>query len=149
LTFCAVCDIDLQQAVNSALDNLRTKDFIRKEPSGGAGVVAGVSVVDTKTSGMVYINKDPATVTPEALMWHQNEILVISHPTSDARLKNFAGIITDHGGIACHAAIVARERNIPCIVGTGNATKVLSDGDFIVMNEPLPGVVNVRTMEEP
>ncbi len=41
------------------------------------------------------------------------------------------GFITDEGGITCHAAIVAREMDKPCIIGTGNATKVLKDGDFI------------------
>ena len=45
-----------------------------------------------------------------------------------------AGIVTDEGGVTCHAAIVSREFNIPCIVGTGNATKVFKDGDFIEVN---------------
>ena len=45
------------------------------------------------------------------------------------------GIITDEGGITCHAAIVSRELKIPCIVGTKNATKVIKDGDIIEIKE--------------
>ena len=45
------------------------------------------------------------------------------------------GIITDEGGITCHAAIVSRELKIPCIVGTKNATKVIKDGDMIEIKE--------------
>jgi pyruvate, water dikinase len=40
-------------------------------------------------------------------------------------------IITDEGGITCHAAIVSREMKIPCVVGTEIATKVLKDGDLV------------------
>lgn len=46
-------------------------------------------------------------------------------------MKKAAAIITDEGGITCHAAIVSRELNIPCIIGTRIATKVLKDGDYI------------------
>ncbi|MBI5036335.1 hypothetical protein HZC09_03240 [Candidatus Micrarchaeota archaeon] len=40
-------------------------------------------------------------------------------------------IVTDEGGITCHAAIVSRELGVPCIVGTGNATSVLRDGQKV------------------
>ncbi len=42
--------------------------------------------------------------------------------------KSFAALITDEGGILCHAAIVAREIQLPCIVGTGIATEKFKDG---------------------
>ncbi|MBS0604372.1 MAG: hypothetical protein JSS60_04950 [Verrucomicrobia bacterium] len=42
--------------------------------------------------------------------------------------KHFVALITDEGGILCHAAIVAREIRIPCIVGTGIATEKFKDG---------------------
>jgi pyruvate,water dikinase len=34
----------------------------------------------------------------------------------------------------CHAAIISRELNLPCIVGTKNATQILKDGDFVEVN---------------
>jgi len=42
-----------------------------------------------------------------------------------------AAIITDEGGLACHAAIISRELKIPCIVGTKTATRVLRNGDLV------------------
>lgn len=41
------------------------------------------------------------------------------------------GIITDQGGMLSHAAIVSRELNIPCVVGTSNATEAIKDGDIV------------------
>ena len=43
-------------------------------------------------------------------------------------MRRAAAIVTDSGGMTCHAAIVSRELGIPCVVGTGEATSVLSDG---------------------
>jgi len=40
-------------------------------------------------------------------------------------------IITDEGGLTCHAAIISRELGIPCVIGTKIATKVLHDGDEV------------------
>jgi len=46
-------------------------------------------------------------------------------------MKKAKAIITDEGGLTCHAAIVAREFKIPCIVGTKTATQILKDDDFV------------------
>lgn len=46
-------------------------------------------------------------------------------------MKKASAVITDEGGITCHAAIVSRELNIPCIIGTKNATRILKDGDLV------------------
>ncbi len=43
-------------------------------------------------------------------------------------------VVTDFGGILCHAAIVSRELKIPCIVGAKIATQVLKNGDKIEIN---------------
>ncbi len=62
-----------------------------------------------------------------------NAILVTSMTTPDfvPLMERSGAIITDEGGITCHAAIVARELKIPCIIGTKNATRVLKDGDLV------------------
>ncbi len=49
-------------------------------------------------------------------------------------LKLASAIITDEGGITCHAAIISRELNIPCIIGTQVATKILKDGMKVEVN---------------
>lgn len=46
-------------------------------------------------------------------------------------MKKALAIITDEGGITCHAAIVSRELGIPCVIGTKIATQVLKDGDMV------------------
>lgn len=49
-------------------------------------------------------------------------------------MKKASAIVTDEGGITCHAAIVSRELNIPCITGTQTATRMLQDGDMVIVN---------------
>ena len=49
-------------------------------------------------------------------------------------MKKAGAIVTDEGGVTCHAAIVSRELKIPCIIGTQVATSQLKDGDFIEVN---------------
>ena len=46
-------------------------------------------------------------------------------------MKRAAAIVTDEGGVTCHAAIVARELGVPCVVATKNATVVFKDGEVI------------------
>lgn len=54
-----------------------------------------------------------------------------TNPTSVPFLEKASALVTNEGGMLCHAAIVAREMNIPCVIGTKNATKVFKDGDII------------------
>jgi phosphohistidine swiveling domain-containing protein len=65
-----------------------------------------------------------------------NDIIVSSMTTPEytSAIERAGGFITDEGGITCHAAIISREFNIPCIVGTKNATKVLKDGQVVELN---------------
>jgi pyruvate,water dikinase len=48
-------------------------------------------------------------------------------------MKIASAIVTDKGGRTCHAAIVSRELGIPCVVGTGNASEVIHDGQDITV----------------
>lgn len=63
----------------------------------------------------------------------RNDILICSMTTPNYMpiLRKVSAIVTDEGGITCHAAIVSRELKIPCIVGTKIATKVLRNGDLV------------------
>jgi phosphoenolpyruvate synthase/pyruvate phosphate dikinase len=63
----------------------------------------------------------------------RGNILVTSMTTPDMLpiIKKASAIITDEGGITCHAAIISREFKIPCIIGTKVATKVFKNGDLV------------------
>lgn len=65
--------------------------------------------------------------------FHEGEILVtkMTDPSYVPIMKKAAAIVTDIGGITCHAAIVARELRKPCLIGTKTATKVFKDGDLV------------------
>ncbi|BCX87667.1 pyruvate, water dikinase [Methylomarinovum tepidoasis] len=63
-------------------------------------------------------------------------VLVADMTTPDWEpvMKTAAAIVTNRGGRTCHAAIVARELGIPAVVGTGNATEVLEDGQSVTVS---------------
>lgn len=63
----------------------------------------------------------------------KGEVLVAPMTSPDwvAAMQRAAAIVTDAGGITCHAAIVSRELQIPCVVGTQNATSELHTGDWV------------------
>lgn len=54
-----------------------------------------------------------------------------TNPSLVPAMNKASAIITNTGGVTCHAAIVSRELKTPCIIGTGIATKVLKDGDLV------------------
>lgn len=74
----------------------------------------------------------------------EGDILVTAMTTPDfvPAMKKTAGIITDEGGITCHAAIISRELGKPCIIGTKVATKTLRDGDLVEVDAD-NGVVRI------
>ncbi len=65
--------------------------------------------------------------------FQEGEILITSmtRPEFLPAMKKALAIITDEGGLTCHAAIISRELKKPCIIGTKYATKVLKDGDMV------------------
>ncbi|MCU0680493.1 MAG: PEP-utilizing enzyme [Planctomycetes bacterium] len=74
----------------------------------------------------------------------QGDILVstATNPDLMPAIKKASAIVTDIGGITCHAAIVSRELNIPCVVGTKFATRLLKDG-YVIDVDATHGKVNI------
>ena len=58
-------------------------------------------------------------------------IAPMTRPEHTVGMQAAAAIVTDDGGITCHAAIVSRELKKPCIIGTKIATKIFKDGDML------------------
>lgn len=65
--------------------------------------------------------------------FENNDVIItaMTHPEFLSIMKCASAVVTDEGGITCHAAIIARELGKPCVIGTQIATKVFKDGDFI------------------
>jgi phosphohistidine swiveling domain-containing protein len=94
--------------------------------------VVGVTACGGRVRGIVRLvltDQDMLDMTP-------GEILVTTSTTPSLMLavEKAAGIVTDEGGMLCHAAIVSREFDIPCVIGTDNATRRLRTGDTIDMS---------------
>jgi pyruvate,water dikinase len=61
-------------------------------------------------------------------------VSMMTRPEFVPLMKIAAGIVTDEGGLTCHAAIVSRELKKPCVVGTQKATSILKDGDLVELD---------------
>lgn len=100
----------------------------------GAGKlrVTGKSVGAKVGTGKVRVIHDPGELTSFA----SGEVLVaeMTDPDWEPVLARAAAVVTDQGGRTCHAAIVSRELGIPCVVGTGNATRTLVTGDVVTVS---------------
>jgi pyruvate,water dikinase len=99
----------------------------------------------------LYAGKAKVVLTTEdaAKLIQKGDILVtkMTNPDWVPYMRVAGAIVTDEGGMTCHAAIVSRELGIPCIVGTGNATKVLiTNKEYTV--DAKNGVVYEGILEE-
>ena len=94
--------------------------------------LAGQTAYAGIVRGEVKIILDPR----KASHFKKGDILVtgMTRPDFLPLMEKAAAVVTDSGGILCHAAIVARELNIPTLIGTGNATKTFRDGDHVEVN---------------
>ncbi len=83
-------------------------------------------------SGPVRLIASPA----EMERVQPGDVLVtdMTDPDWEPVMKRAAAIVTNRGGRTCHAAIVARELGIPAVVGVGNATGVLRDGELVTVS---------------
>lgn len=91
--------------------------------------VKGMPAFKGKAKGRAKIIFDPSRPND----FKKGDILITSMTRPDfVPIMELAGaIITDIGGLLCHAAIVARELGKPCIIGTKNATKAIKDNDIV------------------
>lgn len=95
-------------------------------------LLQGMSASPGRVGGKVKIIHNPGEIGK----MRKGDILVteMTNPLFVPAMEKAAAIITDEGGITCHAAIVSRELGIPCIVATKKATKVLKDGMEILVD---------------
>ncbi len=99
------------------------------------GIVAGSAKVILDVSGIHEFKKGQILVTE------------MTAPDWVPAMKKAKAIVTNSGGMTCHAAIVSREMGIPCIVGTKKATEVIADGQDITV-DAVNGVVYEGILQE-
>lgn len=95
-------------------------------------LVKGLPASVGQAGGKVQIIRNAS----ELVKINKGEVLVakLTNPSYVPAMKRAAGIVTDQGGQTSHAAIVSRELAIPAVVGTGNATKVLKNGQMVTVD---------------
>ncbi|HET6671517.1 MAG TPA: phosphoenolpyruvate synthase [Pyrinomonadaceae bacterium] len=97
----------------------------------GAPLVKGQAVGEKIGAGRVRVVREARDLQKV----EAGDVLVarLTDPDWEPAMRRVAAIVTDQGGRTAHAAIISREFGIPCIVGTGNATTILHDGDEVTV----------------
>ncbi len=118
------------ETVQSRRESAALKTFRLEEK--GERLVTGLSIGDAIAAGPVCLIERVEDIG----QFRDGAILVTRTTDPDwvPVMKRAAGIVTDHGGRTSHAAIVSRELGVPAIVGTGDATRVLHDGQDITIS---------------
>jgi len=108
--------------------NVELIDHVAKDDGPIRGTAAYKGLAKGKVC-LVITESDLKKMSPGDVL-----VAVMTRPDYIPAMKKAAAIVTDEGGVTCHAAIVSRELNIPCVIGTKIATKVLKDGDIVEVN---------------
>ena len=127
-------ELFIVQARPETVESQRKAGALRNYSVSGEGKVLakGLSVGNAVATGRVCLIENVADID----RFVDGSILVTSTTDPDwvPVMKRATAIITDHGGRTSHAAIVSRELGVPAIVGTGNATHLLHDGQDVTVN---------------
>ncbi len=89
-------------------------------------ILKGLAASPGIAAGRARVLKGPEEIS--RVMSGDILVTAMTSPDYVPAMKKAAAIVTDEGGITSHAAIVSRELGVPCVVGTGTATKVISEG---------------------
>jgi pyruvate,water dikinase len=95
-------------------------------------LVTGLGASPGIATGRVRVLTTPA----EGAALEPGEILVapMTNPDWLPTLRRAAAVVTERGGITCHAAIVSRELGVPCVVGARSATVTLTSGQLVTVD---------------
>ncbi len=98
----------------------------------GTLLVQGLAASAGRASGVVRVLQSP----DEGERLQAGEVLVAPMTSPDwvPTMRRAAAIVTDGGGMTCHAAIVSRELGVPAVVGARTATTVLRDGELVTVD---------------
>jgi pyruvate,water dikinase len=119
------------ETVHSAKSQTAVAEVYRLKGKAGPPLVTGQAVGEKIGTGRVRVVREAG----ELQKVESGDVLVarLTDPDWEPVMRRVAAIVTDQGGRTAHAAIVSREFGIPCIVGSGNATELLHDGDEVTV----------------
>ncbi|TAM86740.1 MAG: phosphoenolpyruvate synthase [Jatrophihabitans sp.] len=105
------------------------------EPAQRPALLRGLPASSGRASGPVRILRTPQ----EGERLEPGDVLVAAMTSPDwvPAMRRAAALITDGGGMTCHAAIVSRELGVPCVVGTRAATATLREGQVVTVDGKL------------
>jgi pyruvate,water dikinase len=109
----------------------------------GEGVLLmGMGASRGRATGMVRIIREASAFGT----LRSGEVLVCAYtnPAWTPLFQRASAVVVDTGGIGSHAAIVAREYGIPAVMGTGNGTAVLTDGQSVTVDGTAGRVLDTR-----
>lgn len=120
------------ETVHSAKPRSATAEVYRLTGKPGSALVSGQAVGEKIGAGRLRVVLEAAELTEV----QAGDVLVAkkTDPDWEPVMKRVAAIVTDQGGRTAHAAIVSRELGLPCIVGTGNATTGLTNGQEVTVS---------------
>ena len=118
------------ETVQSRRDVGELKTYKIKET--GESLVDGLAIGEAVATGAVMLIESAEEID----RFEDGAVLVtgMTDPDWVPIMKRAAAIVTDHGGRTSHAAIVSRELGVPALVGTGDATTVLKDGQDVTVS---------------
>jgi len=116
----------------------KVADKGKEQKEAGKILLKGLAASPGLASGPVKLYKEEESL--DVVKKGDILVTVMTSPDMVPAMTRAAAIITDEGGMTCHAAIVARELGTPCIVGSKEATKLLKDG-MVVTVDGARGVV--------
>lgn len=119
----------LQSRPITTLDDDAPANSSNKEDVDMEVIIKGLGASPGMASGKVKIIKN----LDELDKIQNGDVMVTTMTTPDMvpAMKRANGIVTDEGGVTCHAAIISRELGIPCVVGTGTATSTLEENSEV------------------
>jgi phosphohistidine swiveling domain-containing protein len=114
------------------VDDQRTVEEIQRKyyavPEKDVQVVRGFAVSSGVARGTVVNLSNKKMMDRSQIPRDVVIVTTMTHPTDTELIKRSKAVVTDEGGILSHAAVIAREFNIPCVIGTKIATAVFKDG---------------------
>ena len=121
------------ETIHSQKDHSKITEYVIHDTGSRKALVKGIAVGDKIGAGKVSILFSLDKRVTEGHEFKAGDVLVtdMTDPDWEPVMKKASAIITNKGGRTCHAAIVARELGVPAIVGCGDATEVLSTGQFV------------------